>query len=397
MFYQVFFGIVETLKFVWAPKTFKIWVPIFFKIAETLCLLPVHWDKNKFKLVLLRSKVRPFIWKFFALYNTFCSILALKILRTLYQEKQDADSLIKLLLDGTGRIFGCLVVVWMGRNFKETIPFFNQVYTLHYQLAQKNKRILIGEDNGRNEGIPSPRVSVIMFVLLVPFLPVVEHLKDRCSTRYWISGVVPGSVYHSWYGIVITALLEFEVTAIGWYLVLYGTATLVFYSVSTKFWLKWAVRENYADSMFPKNLMLYKTLAVLARAQDSIFGPSAWPILQLCLSVMHTASAVATIQSFRGVGELTQGLSLAVLFVLCTKLEHACFIGAAEFYQLSETFKQSITRRGRRNRMECVTARSLRSLRMNVGCFYFIKMGTFKTFMASVVDNTISVLITFFY
>lgn len=43
-------------------------------------------------------------------------------------------------------------------------------------------------------------------------------------------------------GIVITALLEFEVTAIGWYLVLYGTATLVFYSVSTKFWLKWAVR-----------------------------------------------------------------------------------------------------------------------------------------------------------
>lgn len=156
-------------------------------------------------------------------------------------------------------------------------------------------------------------------------------------------------------------------------------------------------RENYADSMFPKNLMLYKTLAVLARAQDSIFGPSAWPILQLCLSVMHTASAVATIQSFRGVGELTQGLSLAVLFVLCTKLEHACFIGAAEFYQLSETFKQSITRRGRRNRMECVTARSLRSLRMNVGCFYFIKMGTFKTFMASVVDNTISVLITFFY
>lgn len=139
MFYQVFFGIVETLKFVWAPKTFKIWVPIFFKIAETLCLLPVHWDKNKFKLVLLRSKVRPFIWKFFALYNTFCSILALKILRTLYQEKQDADSLIKLLLDGTGRIFGCLVVVWMGRNFKETIPFFNQVYTLHYQLAQKSK------------------------------------------------------------------------------------------------------------------------------------------------------------------------------------------------------------------------------------------------------------------
>lgn len=85
---------------------------------------------------------------------------------------------------------------------------------------------------------------------------------------------------------------------------------------------------------------------------------------------------------------------LVIVTITLTNIEKACFKSPAEIYDLSQCFKRMYECHA--NRLNRAIGRSLRSLRIQVGSVYFIKMSTFKTFMASIVDNTITILITFF-
>lgn len=64
----------------------------------------------------------------------------------------------------------------------------------------------------------------------------------------------------------------------------------------------------------------------------------------------------------------------------------------AEMYQVSNTFIRQLGG-GSGGLLAKVTARSLRPLKVHVGRFYFFKKSTFTTYLATVVDYTMNVLI----
>lgn len=118
-----------------------------------------------------------------------------------------------------------------------------------------------------------------------------------------------------------------------------------------------------------------------------------WPVAQDVLLAVHVLCNVLTIKCFFILPLPIRGI-LVLSAAAFTLFESSCLKAAAEIYEISKLFCDGMTtHRQKRHR---IVGRSLRCLRIQVASAYFFQMSTFNTFIKSVVDNTISVMLTFF-
>lgn len=85
--------------------------------------------------------------------------------------------------------------------------------------------------------------------------------------------------------------------------------------------------------------------------------------------------------------------SLCLSILLFSFFEGDCLKAAADIYEISREFGESI--RKDKSKLVRTVGRSLRPLKIEVGKSYFFKMSTYTTFIQTVVDNTVNVLLTY--
>lgn len=142
-----------------------------------------------------------------------------------------------------------------------------------------------------------------------------------------------------------------------------------------------------------RNLRLYRALHVLNCGHNDACAEIIWPIAQHVLATVHTLTNVLAIKCFHKITKPTAFL-LMMGTCLFTIFERSALKGAANVYEVSSKFKNHVGRQGmKRGR---VIGRSIRCLRIQVGSAYYFKMSTFNTFMQTVVEWTINVMLTFF-
>lgn len=118
-----------------------------------------------------------------------------------------------------------------------------------------------------------------------------------------------------------------------------------------------------------------------------------FPVSQHVLCSVHVICNVLLIKCFRLL-PLLIGATLFFATVTITLFEKNCLKAAADVYEISKRFRDRMRRDdSKRNR---IVGRSLRGLRIKVQDAYYFKISTFITFMQSVVENTINVMLTFF-
>lgn len=142
-----------------------------------------------------------------------------------------------------------------------------------------------------------------------------------------------------------------------------------------------------------KNLCLYRTLHVLNCVQNETCSEILWPVAQQVLATIHTLTNVLAIKCFH---KLQMPVPILLLMSTCAfaSFEKTAVKGAADVYEVSDKFRQGICRQAsRRGR---TIGRSIRCLRIQVGAAYYFKMSTFNTFMRTVVELTINVMLTLF-
>ncbi len=164
------------------------------------------------------------------------------------------------------------------------------------------------------------------------------------------------------------------------------------YSQTTRHWLTILQQQNSLKNT-KQNLALYRTLHVMNCVHNETCSKMLWPIAQDLLLAVHVLCNVLTVKCFFV-------LPLPVRAILClssfafTYFEGSCLKAAADIYEISKVFCETITfQRNKRHRM---VGRSLRCLRIQVSSAYFFKMTTFTTFIQSVIENTVNVMLTFF-
>jgi len=137
----------------------------------------------------------------------------------------------------------------------------------------------------------------------------------------------------------------------------------------------------------------FRVLTIQNRLHNEFFRPFLWPIFQYALMVVHVFLNYVLIKSNAWKFPVEFSLMLLLLQPMVLFFEKNCFETAAKLYDLSLQFQLELSQIN--NRYMQKVKNSLKPLRIEVGPCYFFKMCTFPTFVYTLVDYTISALLTF--
>lgn len=138
-------------------------------------------------------------------------------------------------------------------------------------------------------------------------------------------------------------------------------------------------------------LSKYRSLQILNIINNECLSRFAWPACHSALAVCHIVVNVMLI-SFHRLLPYNMLAMLSALSGIILLFEKLCIQASAQVYEESSNFleasKENEVNSGRRK-----IIKSFRPLVVRVGDFYFITVSTFTTFLVSVVDNSISVIL----
>lgn len=140
-----------------------------------------------------------------------------------------------------------------------------------------------------------------------------------------------------------------------------------------------------------KYIRSYQGLQILNAYNLEILSKYMWPSAQNIILLCHVCINVILVLTHKSLPWGIFGMMLAG-FIMISLFEHNCIKKNAQLYEESKRLIEivSITKNCRQMKV----AKSLQPLKVYMGSFYFFKMRTFMTYLATVVDYTITVLVT---
>lgn len=139
-------------------------------------------------------------------------------------------------------------------------------------------------------------------------------------------------------------------------------------------------------------LKLYRTLRVLNCVHNEACSTILWPSTQYFLSIVHVLINVLIIKFFFIIPPEIRAI-MVLSSMAFTFFEQNCLKAAADVYEISRMYGENIRRD--KSKLTRQIGRALRPLRLDVGSSYYFKMSTFTTFIRTVVENTVSVILTY--
>lgn len=139
-------------------------------------------------------------------------------------------------------------------------------------------------------------------------------------------------------------------------------------------------------------LKLYRTLRVLNCVHNEACSILIWPSTQLFLCIVHVLVNVTLVKFF-------SQLPPEIRFILLLStvgfgiFEGSCLKAAADVYEISSKYGENIRRD--KSKLTRLIGRALKPLRLEVSSSYYFKMSTYTTYILTVVDNTVNVLLTY--
>ncbi|OXA53810.1 hypothetical protein Fcan01_10692 [Folsomia candida] len=375
-------------------RAWETWFCIGMRTAEKFCLFPVEWEDCTRSVKYGTNRVKNAIWYCALAYLMMDTGYQMVNIFTLNYHTTPVDDIIKLLLHGLTRLAACGLIYGFLENYESSMRLFNQICRIHRKLkgVYHGDRHFVIQD-----GILICLALGSLTIHFQPLGPPIQYLQERQSIRYWGSRLLPPSFYNSLFGIILFAFAELYISYIADFGAGYAATLLVVYTQTTRYWLAVLLNNSTNSLTRPwlntKNLCLYRTLHVLNCVQNETCSEILWPVAQQVLATIHTLTNVLAIKCFH---KLQMPVPILLLMSTCAfaSFEKTAVKGAADVYEVSDKFRQGICRQAsRRGR---TIGRSIRCLRIQVGAAYYFKMSTFNTFMRTVVELTINVMLTLF-
>jgi hypothetical protein len=139
-----------------------------------------------------------------------------------------------------------------------------------------------------------------------------------------------------------------------------------------------------------KNLKLYKKLEVLNCLHTEACSEILWPTTQYLLATVHILTNVLTIKCFNILPLMIRSVLILSAFAFIF-FESSCLKSSADIFEISQKYKDTLSRDiSKKNRL---IGKSLRCLRIQVGHSYYFKFSTYTTFLRTIVEHTINVLL----
>ncbi|OXA65178.1 hypothetical protein Fcan01_01134 [Folsomia candida] len=275
---------------------------------------------------------------------------------TIYSRPTQQTSIPDFLVEMTNVIgrSGTGIIGWeLFLRRKRCSMFLNSVVKLDANLKRKFGTL----HSSRYKSLARFIVIVAIVSALYPILGTLpQQIKDRHHPQYWGSQFIPRPVYDK----PLVALL-------------------------------FILKFSHQGIPISTRLELFSSLKILNIFNNEMAAGILWPTFQNTLLALQVPSHVTLIRFLPNVQPsfvlmVETALGLTMIF------QGRCITSGARMFSISNQFKKDVTQFG--SRFEKKVAKSLNSLRVEVGSFYFFKMSTFTTFVQTNLDTTISLLLT---
>jgi len=140
-----------------------------------------------------------------------------------------------------------------------------------------------------------------------------------------------------------------------------------------------------------KLVIMYRSLQVLDGIHNACCADFLWPLTQNMYMYLHVLINVVLIKYNSKISS-SYLIMLILASMILTAFEKICFQSAADLHEFSKELREKTMNCRRKSRL---IGRSFRCLRAQVGSFYFLQTSTFTTYMQSLVDQTINIILTF--
>lgn len=154
----------------------------------------------------------------------------------------------------------------------------------------------------------------------------------------------------------------------------------------------WFLFRDRCDKMsMYKTVIMYRTLQVLDVIHNACCADCWWPLTQNMYLYLHVMINVVLVKSHSLI-PTSYLLMLVLACVMLTAFEKNCIQSASQLYEFSFEIRQNMMNSGKWKRM---VGRSFKSVQAKVAWYYYLKTSTFTTYMQTLVDQTINVVLTF--
>ncbi|XP_035709720.1 uncharacterized protein LOC118436225 [Folsomia candida] len=312
---------------------------------------------------------------------------------TIYSRPTQQTSIPDFLVEMTNVIgrSGTGIIGWeLFLRRKRCSMFLNSVVKLDANLKRKFGTL----HSSRYKSLARFIVIVAIVSALYPILGTLpQQIKDRHHPQYWGSQFIPRPVYDKPLVALLFILYEVNLTFANSFAVGLTVSILYCYIHINSLWLEVVKNRKFSHQGIPisTRLELFSSLKILNIFNNEMAAGILWPTFQNTLLALQVPSHVTLIRFLPNVQPsfvlmVETALGLTMIF------QGRCITSGARMFSISNQFKKDVTQFG--SRFEKKVAKSLNSLRVEVGSFYFFKMSTFTTFVQTNLDTTISLLLT---
>lgn len=282
-------------------KGCQFWLLQLIQTSHTFNILPFTFHQHT-KLVTRSSSRKLFLWYFIYLCYTFdvikMSLISSTVTLASVPQKEFLDFYIHFLSRLTALLF-----LWVICMYHEDISYLlNVLFHMDKQSRTSHRGVIPTHAHLSSSSTPSSDLPLLLiagstiFAHIQPIFPLILHLENRYSQRYWLARSLSRSLYNSPLIIVLYAINDLLYSYMGFFVTVLLISTLLIYITVTNFSLQllWKTVSRHYIPIYRLNLQ-YRQLQIFNRIGNFGFANIVMPTLVaggMCLLVFVTTCLV---------------------------------------------------------------------------------------------------------